>query len=162
HGWGARAARRTAVAFAALVALVLVLGQVRLALFAPAGPTVRVASFSRRLHGTELTRQAYRREAADRATAADLAEIRRREGAGNARTFKEDEAAWLERACALARANRIYLGVALSTWTRGLAQPRENKLLLIAPTGRVEWQYLKARPVPFAESKSRPGDGTLP
>ncbi|HEY3269665.1 MAG TPA: nitrilase-related carbon-nitrogen hydrolase [Geothrix sp.] len=67
--------------------------------------------------------------------------------------FKEDEAALITRAQELASRKQIYLGLALGTWRRGFVKPLENKIVLIAPDGRIAYEYWKAHPVPGSEEK---------
>jgi apolipoprotein N-acyltransferase len=185
HGTGSPAVRAAATWFGCVLAAVVLLGELRLALAPPLGPTVRVASFSRPLAGTDSTRHALARLMRHQETAADLREIATREraqaesllaravvearagarivfwGEGNARVFREDEPELIARGRALARASQIYLGMALSTWDRARRPPRENKLVLIDPDGQVAWQYLKTHPVIGAESRTIAGDGRL-
>jgi apolipoprotein N-acyltransferase len=79
----------------------------------------------------------------------------------NAIVLSENEAALIERGRQLARRQEIYLGMALATWTPGRPLPRQNKLVMIEPSGEVAWEYLKTHPVPGGKSLSQPGDGTL-
>jgi apolipoprotein N-acyltransferase len=184
-GWVLPAARTGVYLFVSALGLALLLGQARLALAPPRGRTVRVASFSRPLIGTDTTRQAFNRLVKHAASAADLREIVIRQGAqadsllahaalearagarvvfwgeGNARVFREDEGDLIERGRTVARDNGIYLGMALSTWDRDRAPPRDNKFILIDPAGNVDWQYLKTHIVPGSESLTRAGDGRL-
>jgi apolipoprotein N-acyltransferase len=66
--------------------------------------------------------------------------------------LKQDEPDLLARGRALASKHRVYLGMALGTWTPGAQYPLENKFVLIEPTGQVAWEYLKARPTPGPEA----------
>jgi len=53
--------------------------------------------------------------------------------------------------------------MAMGVVSNGQTPCCQNKLTLIQPDGRVAWEYLKARPVPGAESAhSVRGDGKLP
>jgi apolipoprotein N-acyltransferase len=184
-GWESPAARRSARLFASVLGVTLFLGEARLALAPPTGPTVRIASFSRPLIGTDTTRAAFSHLTAHTETEADLDEIVRRQnaqadsllehaalearagakivfwGETNARAFREGEAALIERGREVARANHIYLGMALGTWDRARKPPRENKFVLITPAGAVAWQYVKTHPVPGSESRTVAGDGRL-
>jgi apolipoprotein N-acyltransferase len=70
-------------------------------------------------------------------------------------TFKEDEAALLQRAAAVARAESIYLEVGLVVILPTAAPPQvENRSVLLGPDGATLWDYDKATLVP--------GDGNLP
>ena len=185
HGWGSPPARAAVAWFGGALALVLALGELRVVLAPPRGPTVRVASFSRPLVGTDSTRHALGRLIRRGESPADLREIVTREhaqaesllaraaveagagakivfwGEGNARVFKEDEPALVARGRELARTGQIYLGMAISSWDRARRPPRENKLVLIDPGGAIAWQYLKTHPVIGAESRTIAGDGRL-
>jgi hypothetical protein len=57
-----------------------------------------------------------------------------------------DEHALLDYCRNLAKKYHIYLGMAIGTWIPDAQHPLQNKLVLIDPTGRIAWQYLKARP----------------
>jgi apolipoprotein N-acyltransferase len=61
--------------------------------------------------------------------------------------FKEDEAAFLERAKRLAREERIYLAMGIGTIYLGDTLPFENKLILIDPSGEIVMSHVKSRPV---------------
>jgi apolipoprotein N-acyltransferase len=185
EGPGPGPARTGAALFAGTMAVVLLLGGARLALWPPAGLTVRVASLSRegvgvapgnatwqrlrRNEATEVDVREYRRWA--QAVGDDLLERTRREaragarivfwGEGNAPVLEEDEAALIDRGRELCQQYQVYLGMALSTWTRGQARPRQNKVVLIGPSGQVAWQYLKTYPVPGGEALTVPGDGVV-
>jgi apolipoprotein N-acyltransferase len=185
EGLGSRAARRGAVFFGCVLAAVVLGGGARLVLFPPQATTVRVASLSREPVGTAPTTAAWQRLVRDELTSADADEFRRwstavnedllarseREaqasakivfwGEANAWTFKEDEHALIERGKALCKKKEIYLGMAMNTWSRGRAMPRENKLVLILPSGEVAWTYWKSRPVPWGESRTVAGDGEM-
>jgi len=181
----ARRVSRPAVVCAAAVAIVLLAGGARLAIFPPSAPTVRVASLSgiqmplhpdRRVEG-----QFYQHRAL---APADIATIRERAGAidddllrrsereakagarivfwgeANAPVMKDEEAALLRRGGDLARSEGIYLGMALASWHLESTPPLENKIVLVAPDGRPAWEFFKAHPVPGTEAMlSRRGDG---
>jgi apolipoprotein N-acyltransferase len=185
EGIASRQARRGLAVFACVLATVLLLGGARLAMFPPWAATVRIASLSRQRFGTGPSTAAWQHLLHNEPNRADLEEFHRwsdavnqdllaradREaqagarivfwGEGNAWTFKEDEQALIDRGKQLSRKRDIYLGMALSTWSRGLARPRENKIALISPSGDVAWQYWKSCPVPGAESLTVRGDGKL-
>jgi apolipoprotein N-acyltransferase len=61
--------------------------------------------------------------------------------------FKEDEAAFIERARRLAAEERIYLAMGMGTVYCGDPMPFENKLVLIDPTGKIIVSYVKTHPV---------------
>jgi len=162
------------------------LGGVRMALFPPSSETVRVASISRRAVEPELSEAASERMWDGKATAEDMALIRRwtaardedlfiraeREmlggakivfwGEGNAILMKEDEAAFVGRGRELAGKYHVYLGMGLGVLSIGRARPVENKLILIEPNGQVAWEYHKAHPVPGPDAARQVrGDGKL-
>jgi apolipoprotein N-acyltransferase len=180
------AARRAALALGATLAAVLLLGGARLALWPPSARAVRVASLSRERVDVPYDPEAWRRLLQGRASPGDVEGIRRwadavhrdllarsaREaragakiifwGEGNALVLAEDEPALIHRGRELARTHQVYLGMALSAWDFSRRdRPRQNKLVLITPSGEVAWEYLKAHPVPSGESLTVAGDGQL-
>ena len=176
EGWNCRSARTAAGLCASTIVAVILLGGLRITLFPPSSPTVRIASLSRRHVGVHPGKDSWDRLLRNQATASDLAVIRnwaaavdddllaRAEheaqggakvvfwGEGNADVFKDDEPALLVRGSELAAKYQIYLGMALATWNHGQAKPLENKLVLFAPNGQEAWQYYKAHPVPGVEA----------
>jgi apolipoprotein N-acyltransferase len=170
-----------------VLALVLLAGGARLALFPPSSPTIRVASLS----GIDLPLHPDPRVVGrffDHATLApaEVATIRERAaaidddlllrsqrearagakivfwGETNAPVMKDDEDALDRRAGALSRREGIYLGMGLASWHLESVPPLENKLVLVGPDGRVAWEYWKAHPVPGPEAMmSRGSDGRL-
>lgn len=80
--------------------------------------------------------------------------------------FEEDERAMIELASKKARENRIYLGVSAAVYqnrnrsnTPGIQPIFKNKLILISPAGKVDWEYSKGILVPGMEAAiSIPGD----
>ena len=189
--WEAGSARprfpRVAGIAAGTLAAVLAAGGVRLALFPPSSPTVRVASLSaidRPLHPDRRTLMRFYMHAPltpsqlatirDNASAIDDDLLRRSErearagarivfwGETNGPVMKDEEEALIRRGGALARENAIYLGMGLASWRLESTPPLENKLVLLGPDGNVAWQYLKAHPVPGSEAAmSVRSDGRL-
>src|SRR5439155_26050694 len=81
----------------------------------------------------------------------------------NLLVFKEDEAAFLERARRLAAGEHIYLAMGMGAVRPGAPRPFENKIVLLDPSGKVAFSYLKSRPVPGWEAGIMVrGDGRLP
>jgi len=179
-------ARRGGCLCAATIAVVMLLGGARLALFPPSSQTVRVASISTRNIGPELSDAVSGRMFEDKATSEDMVVIRRwaaarnddlrsraeREmqagarivfwGEANAIVMKDEEAAFVARGAELAAEYHAYIGMALGVWNRGKSRPFENKLILIQPNGQVAWEYNKAQPVPGPEAAHQvPSDGKL-
>lgn len=166
--------------------VVVLAGGARLALFPPNSTTVRVASLSPGKQGPRLpdsvvnavtggTANEEQISAFRTATSKDQDELlRRTEREANAGAkiifwsetatylLKQDEPALLARASGQAARDHVYLGLALGTWTPGTPHPLENKFVLIEPSGRIAWEYLKARPTPGPElSVSVKSDGRL-
>jgi apolipoprotein N-acyltransferase len=186
QGLDSKPARRVAWLCFGVIAIVMLSGGARLALFPPSSASVRVASISTRKVGPELGDDVAGRMFADKATSEDMPMIRRwaaakdedllwraeREmqagakivfwGEANAIVTKEDEAAFVARGAELAAKYHAYLGMAVGVWNRGKVRPFENKLVLIEPNGQVAWEYNKARPVPGPEAEHQvSGDGKL-
>jgi apolipoprotein N-acyltransferase len=172
---------------ALLIIVALVAGGVRLALFPPTGATVRVASLSRAdsdLHPDPKVVDRFFRHAPltpeeigtirERAAAVnnDLLNRSEREakagariifwGEANAIVLKGDENDLIQRGANLAKANGIYLAMAVAGWHLETTPPLENKIVLIQPDGTPAWEFLKAHPVPGGEAAiSIRGDGKL-
>ena len=176
RGWSWPGARKPVALFAVTLAAVLLGGGIRVAIFPPDAPTVRVASMSRRDVGSappeELQRRLLQNQPLTevevgllrdngRAGTDDLLTRTARAADAGAKivfwnetagdVFKEDEPALIAQAQQLASRQQIYLGLALGTWQRGARKPLENKIVLIAPDGRIAYEYWKARPVPGGE-----------
>ena len=182
--------RGGAVLYASLLALVLLFGGARLALFPAQGSTVRVAGITSShvlldaaasqnmevmMSGkvTQAYRQSIHQESAplfDELLSLSLQEARA--GAkiilwpecigGGTTLLQEDEAALLTRARALARTTGTYLDLGLCEL---LSHPVQSSFftdesILIDPTGSVVWRYQKAHPVPG--EPWNPGDGQVP
>src|SRR5581483_10650716 len=172
EGFPSRSVLRGSAIFLGVYLSVLLLGGIRLAVFAPSSPTVRVASLSRSKGGPAVSdsvvNDVHRQQATDtevkeftaweNAISNELLARTEREaqaGAkivfwaeGNAPVLNADEPELIARGRQLAAKYQIYLGMALATWSPGEQRPLQNKLVMIAPTGQVAWQYLKARPTP--------------
>lgn len=186
EGFDSNRARRGAWLCGGAIALVMLLGGARMALFPPSSQTVRVASISRRNIEPELGNAVWGRlyggqpTSEDRdairhwATAIDndlLSRAEREMQAGakivfwaelNAPVLKEDETAFVARGESLAAKYHVYLGMSLNVLRSGTAPNVENKLVLVQPRGQVAWEYNKARPVPGLEAALQvPGDGKL-
>jgi apolipoprotein N-acyltransferase len=180
-------ARRGALIFAAVMVLVTLGGGMRLVLFAPDAPTVRIASLSRPdydlfegMEGSPADVQRGRVSATDldimrtnaRAMLDDLLGRADQEaqagakiiiwGEANGFSLKEDEPAMIARGAELARKRDIYLGMSPAVFDRASETPLENKIILIDPQGQVSFEYWKAIPVPGPEaSMQAKGDGLI-
>ncbi|HLX10321.1 MAG TPA: nitrilase-related carbon-nitrogen hydrolase [Thermoanaerobaculia bacterium] len=186
RGLADRRVRRGALCCLATLAGVFLLGGLRLALWQVERPTVRIAALSRPEASIFPNQDLERRFSGRAATAAEtmaitafwekledglLARADAEAAAGAKLVFwneaalpvmKGDEARLVARGCRLARARRIYLGMAMGTIDPMAARWLDNKLVLIAPDGTVAWQYRKARPVPGGEAAHAvPSDGRL-
>ena len=176
------------LACALLVAAVVLGGSLRLVLLPPAGRTVRIAALTKSdlaLHPDDQVVGRFKahlplspaevdtiRERAE-TIANDLLLRSEREaragaqiifwGEGNAVVFKENEAELIRRGIAMAKENKIYLGMALASWHLETTPHLENKIVLVKPDGAIGFQFLKAHPVPGREAAiSLRGDGQLP
>jgi apolipoprotein N-acyltransferase len=178
---------RVATMCALLVIMTMLTGGARLALFPPAGKTVRVATLSginSALHpDPKVVGRFFRHESL---TPEEIATIRKNSaaidddllnrsareakagariifwGEANAPVLKEDENDLIRRGGILAKANGIYLGMVLASWHLETTPPLENKIVLIQPDGTPAWEFFKAHPVPGGEAAiSIRGDGKL-
>ncbi len=160
--------------YAGILALVLLLGGARLALFPPESNTVRVASVTRSFDLSRTTECEEDVECIRGLTVElldDFLEDSRQAARAGARIIvwqedavwllEEDEEAFIERGRELARQEEIYLAMGLMVQPR--VQPatyRTNKVILIDPSGSIKFEYLKAHPVPG--DIDVPGDGLVP
>lgn len=77
--------------------------------------------------------------------------------------LKEDEDAFAARAARVAQDTGTYIAMGLAAVEPDGHPPTENKIVLLAPSGRTLISYLKSRPVPGWEAATiRRGDGRLP
>jgi apolipoprotein N-acyltransferase len=76
--------------------------------------------------------------------------------------FKENEPAFLERAQRLAGAEHIYLAMGIAAIQVGAAQPFENKIVMLDPSGKIVFSYRKSRPAPPEAAIMVRGDDQLP
>ncbi len=185
EGLDSQRSRAGAWMCAGTIAVVTMLGGVRLALFAPSSQTVRVASISRSMT-PPFNNAAVKRLFEGPATSADIAAFRawatandddllaraEREmqagakivfwGETNAFLLKEEETAFVRRGGDLAAKYHAYLGMAIGVLNLGQRPCCQNKLVLLQPNGHVAWEYDKARPVPGGEAAHQiRGDGKL-
>jgi apolipoprotein N-acyltransferase len=157
--------RAGALTYAGVLAAVLALGGARLALAPPRAETIRVASLTvtPRLSPWDLLQHGRTGTALD-SLRADLhahedslfAAVRREAGAGarivawsevGAFVLKDEEAAFQERASAVAREARIHLITGVAVFAPGQGD-YENELMAFDPAGAMVARYHKARPVP--------------
>ena len=186
RGLDCRASRVASISFVSVCLMVVLGGGLRLACFPTASRTVLVASFSPANSGPPINSRLRDRVVRGIATGSEVAEFNSAAQAGQnyllqrtaveaqagakiifwsegaATVLQQDEPALLRRGQALAAQYHVYLGMTLSSWTPGQARPLQNKLVLIDPSGKTVWQYLKAHPTPGPESAlSVPSDGKL-
>jgi len=161
--------------YAGILALVLLLGGARLALFPPASNTVRVGSITASQALQTQLSECGEDWGCFRQTSVKILDdffdhSRDAVHAGakfvfwqeaKASVLKEDEAATIERGREFARQQNVYLGMALNTITRAYPEElAENKVIWIAPSGEILEEYLKSRPVPG--ERDFPGEGNVP
>ncbi len=81
----------------------------------------------------------------------------------NLLVFREDEAAFLERARQVAADEHVYLAMGIASIQPGAALPFQNKMILVDPSGRIVVNYLKSHPVTGWEASiMERGDGRVP
>jgi apolipoprotein N-acyltransferase len=169
------------------LALVLLGGGARLAFFAPAGATVRVAGITARHYAqllasgnfsalldertTQAQREAFRPALAQvDANLLDQTEQEVRAGASavvwpesGATVLQEDEAAFVRQVQAVARASGIYLAMGLGVVLPSQQPPYgRDESVLIGPDGQIIAVYQKAHPTPDEFLRLAPGDGRIP
>jgi apolipoprotein N-acyltransferase len=161
NGFQLSRAVRPVAAFVACLGLVLMLSEIRLALWRPEAPTVRVASITV-AHvrdywsdiidlGTPRDKaHQYEQELADLneqlfATSAQAAQS----GAkiifwseGDGVLYEEQEAGFMQRAQAFAQAHQVYFAPALLVLHYGQTSS-DNKIVMIDPAGKVSYSYTK-------------------
>jgi apolipoprotein N-acyltransferase len=165
--------RRGALVLATVILITLLGGGIRLVLFAPDAPTVRIASLSSAdldlFEGVEggavaamsgqLTADGVGRIRTNAAAIFDdLLERADREaqagakivmwGETNSFSLKQDEPAMVAQGAAFAREREVYLGMAPAVFDPANDKPLENKIVLVDPRGDVSFEYWKAIPVP--------------
>jgi apolipoprotein N-acyltransferase len=170
----------------ALVA-VLIFGNIRLAFFPPAQPTVRVAAIAPREDMfatiTDINPQNLMPGTpADRADARarffapiveDLFARTEREASNGANiiawgetaalVLEEDVPALLDQATAVARQHALYLQVGLIVFRHTDHYPfMENRAILLDPSGAMAWDYHKAHPTPVENIIVEPGPRVIP
>lgn len=84
-------------------------------------------------------------------------------GENNVVVYDEDQAAFLQRAMAVARQEKVYLLMGIANIRLGEARPVEPKTVLVDPSGEVASTYIKNRLVPGWEASTMiSGDGRIP
>ena len=170
--------------FSVLTAAILLLGGLRIA-FAPEHQTVRVAGigwpkgiieapeFLRAVEPdlTDAEREKLR-SAFTKIQESFLSRSAREARAGskiivwpeaNLIVFQEEEAAFVERARALAREHRVHLVIGMATLRPGERYTFRNHSVLLTPKGETAYDYTKTTSVPgFEKQYSLPGDKPIP
>lgn len=157
--------------YGAILALVLVYGNVRLAFFLPQSATLHVASLTDEVNHFSVNDLPASREQSLELGEGLLQQSRQQAQAGadviswqegGVVILQEDEARFIEQARAVAQEEQVSLLLGLYTVSEGFPDVKaENKAVWITPDGDVKWHYLKGRPVPGAEPIV-PGDGVIP
>jgi apolipoprotein N-acyltransferase len=184
HRFALSGAGRTVAVFGSVLAAVLLLGGARLAFDPPAGPTVQIAGLAPNRAASDALMAATigpgartapeRAETRERYFTPMLDDLfRRTEQAARAGArivvwaeaaafeFVEDKAAILDRAQAVARAERIYLQIGVVYLLPTEQRPFiEIRAILFDPTGAVVWDYQKATS-PLGDGNA-PGPGIVP
>lgn len=174
---GLPAARRPALAFVLVTGVIVLAAGVRLALFAPDAPTVRIASLTKPdldlfagVEGGVAAAYMGQLSPADVDRICDnadeiLDDLLQRAGreaqAGakivfwgetNSFSLKAEESAMMARGSAFAREHGIFLGMAPAVFDGGSDKPLENKIVLFDANGDVALESWKAIPVPGSEA----------
>ena len=173
--------------YVSILSLVLLYGGLRLGVFPPRSETVTIVSFSATeelgYYSKELERRGFsssiRMAAEDRPSQSELLNTvydklfehnRELIGSdvsitlwpeGSIKVLEEDEDAFIDRGRDLACEKDVYVLMAYFVIPGdGPDRSGENKSVFINPEGGIEWEYLKAYPVPGSTDKA--GDGILP
>ncbi len=181
-----RPVRNCVVAFSAVLIAVLLFGSVRLALFAPTSPAVRVAGIVARdelfntitemnpqdlMPGTTAMRTATQTKLSP--IADDLFARSKQEAENGAKiivwgetaapVIEEASAALIENAKKLASEEQVYLQIAILVFRNTDHFPfLENRVLMFGPTGSLVWDYHKARPTPGENTAIIAGPSVIP
>jgi len=162
--------------YTGILTMVLLLGGARLVLFSPQSTTVRVAAVTRSFdllsHVADCEQGDWECiskvtsesldvyiEDSQQAVLAGAKIIVWQEGA--IWLLEEDEAAFVEQGREFARQHDVYLEMGLMILPRDEDPSyRENKVIMIDPSGNLIWEYLKSEIVPG--DIDTPGDGQVP
>ena len=160
--------------YTCILALVLLFGGARLAFFPPESKTVRVASIttpgilsqfmefmeSRKIPPLEETIDVMENLSVQAARAGAKIAFWQEYGALVA---KDDEKAFIGRGSTVALQENIYLMLGMGVLSPDPSARGENKVVLIDPSGKVRWNYLKSHLVPGIESPYMvQGEGKIP
>jgi apolipoprotein N-acyltransferase len=183
RGFAWNTVRPPLLTYAALLGAITVAGGLRLSLSSPPARTIRAATvtFPRDLFTpAEMFRVADGRIPVEGVVAEKLARLHEwffenteREARAGARLVAwpemnflvraEDEPAALERAQRLTAKEQVFLAMSIGSVQAGAPKPFQNKTVLVDPSGRIAYSYLKSRPVVgWEEGVMQPGDGRLP
>jgi apolipoprotein N-acyltransferase len=164
--------RNGVLTYGGILALVLVVGSVRMAFFPPQSATLQVASITDEQNHFKIKDLSASREESLALGERLFQQSRQLAQAGaNVIIWQEgaiiaaqaDEAHFIEQARTLAQEERVSLLLGLVTVPEGYPKVKaENQAIWITPDGEVKWHYLKARPVPGMEQNTVAGDGVIP
>jgi len=163
--------RNGVLTYGGILALVLVVGSVRMTFFPPQSATLQVASITdeqnhfnskdlsaSREKSLELDDRLFQQSRQQARAGADV--IIWQEGAIIA--AQADEAHFVEQARTLAQEEKVYLLLGLVTVPEGFPKAKlDNQAIWITPDDEVKWHYLKTRPVPEMEQLVA-GDDIIP
>lgn len=182
--WEWARVRNGVLVYAALMAIVVAYGSIRLQIRPADGPTVRVAAItsSEKLsnfennsvvkifqHQTLTDRERTELQGFFRCNLDDLFQRTRREAQagskilfwaeGNGMALKQDEAGILEEGKSVAKEFGVYLGMSLVIFVENSDVSMENKVIFLSPEGDAVWEYFKSKPVPG--EPIQPGRGEI-
>ena len=161
--------------YGGILALVLLVGGGRMALFPPQADTLQVTSLTQPVDHFKFLQMNMEELRAARDQLQELGkgllqQSRQQAQAGadviiwqEAATIvlQEDEASFIEKARALAQEEKVYLLLGMLTLPEGFPEAKaDNQAVWITPAGEVKWRYLKGRPVPGEGVVA--GDGVIP
>lgn len=161
--------------YATILTLVLLYGGGRMALFPPRAETLQVTSLTQPVDHFKFLDMEMEELRAARDQLQELGEGLLQQSRQQAQAgadviiwqegatilLQEDEARFIEKARALAKAEKVYLLLGLLTLPEAFPEAKaNNQAVWITPDGDVKWHYLKGRPVPGEGVVA--GDGVIP
>jgi apolipoprotein N-acyltransferase len=183
RGLASPAVRPLLATYAGLLGAITIVGGLRLSSSSAPGRTIRAVAVSMPGHlltPAEMFRIADGRIPVEGVVADKLARLHQwffestqREARAGAQlvawpemnflVLADDEPAAVERAQRLAAQEHVYIAMGIGAVQPGAARPFRNETVLVDPSGRTLYSYLKSRPVIGWEQRvMEPGDGHLP
>lgn len=166
-------ARTGLLTYGGILALVLLVGDGRMAFFPPQSETLQVASLTREIDHFSFLKMKDVRATRDQLleSSEHLLQQSRQQAQAGADVIiwqegamialQEDEGSFIETARALAQEEKVYLLLGLVTLPEAYPEVKaDNQAVWITPDGDVKWHYLKGRPVPGEGVVA--GDGVIP